>query len=206
MQGAWLAESDHQNPRALFCTRTRLGTRVLQPQVRLVFLLEQADSGVAAEQDAVAAARSFGEVVAYAMKATCRRRAVLAHFGEALPPGGCSGCDVCDEAPAVELQVTPSTDTLLQYQNALKNRNPNRVPERPVFQTQHRLVLVVVAMSSQWALFSAPRIQRRRHSKWMAALQQHKDIRNCQCCQQVQVQRVKHSQVFMTLLWSGSCR
>jgi superfamily II DNA helicase RecQ len=65
----------------------------------------RAGSGAAAEQDAVAAARSFGEVVAYAMKATCRRRAVLAHFGEALPPGGCSGCDVCDDAAAVELQV-----------------------------------------------------------------------------------------------------
>lgn len=69
-------------------------------------VLQHKAGGGAAEQDAAAAARNFGEVVAYAMKATCRRRTVLAHFGEALPPGGCSGCDVCDDAAAVELQVT----------------------------------------------------------------------------------------------------
>lgn len=67
--------------------------------------LSCADSGVSAEQESAAAARHFGEVVAYATTASCRRRALLLHFGEKLPPGRCAGCDVCDDVVAVEQQV-----------------------------------------------------------------------------------------------------
>ena len=50
----------------------------------------------------------FGQVVQYALLDSCRRRFLLAHFGEKLPlqsveggggerPVGCGGCDACHD-------------------------------------------------------------------------------------------------------------
>ena len=36
----------------------------------------------------------------------CRRAMLLAHFGERLPHGACSGCDVCRDPAAVARQVS----------------------------------------------------------------------------------------------------
>lgn len=44
------------------------------------------------------------------MKPYCRRRAVLAHFGEALPAGKCGGCDFCDDPAAVKQQASWSVN------------------------------------------------------------------------------------------------
>ncbi len=41
----------------------------------------------------------------YCTSETCRRALLLAHFGERLPRGGCTGCDVCRDPAAVALQV-----------------------------------------------------------------------------------------------------
>ena len=39
---------------------------------------------------------AFGEVVKYATSVNCRRARLLAHFGETLPEGTCTGCDSCN--------------------------------------------------------------------------------------------------------------
>ena len=42
------------------------------------------------------------EMRRYAESSTCRRRTLLAHFGEAYPAAGCGGCDAClDDRPLV---------------------------------------------------------------------------------------------------------
>lgn len=48
---------------------------------------------------------AFGEVVNYATAETCRRRALLKHFGETLPAAQCTGCDYCEQPDTVAAQV-----------------------------------------------------------------------------------------------------
>ncbi|GLC49939.1 hypothetical protein PLESTB_000325100 [Pleodorina starrii] len=61
---------------------------------------------------------AFGLVVDWATTACCRRRALLGHFGERLPPGPCggtgdgqaAGCDVCRDPGHVEEQLKKMRD------------------------------------------------------------------------------------------------
>ncbi|KAK9848677.1 hypothetical protein WJX84_000423 [Apatococcus fuscideae] len=59
----------------------------------------------AGEPNTAQAQRAFGEVENYCRRVRCRRQALLAHFGEKLAKDGCSGCDVCSDSAAVELQL-----------------------------------------------------------------------------------------------------
>ena len=61
------------------------------------------------------APQAFGKVVAYCTGTACRRAAVLLHFGERLPRGGCSGCDYCQDAAAVEQQVKGEKESGARY-------------------------------------------------------------------------------------------
>ena len=47
------------------------------------------------EQEQKVAYEQLRAIVAYAEASTCRRAALLAYFGETLPPGDCGGCDNC---------------------------------------------------------------------------------------------------------------
>jgi ATP-dependent DNA helicase RecQ len=51
-------------------------------------------------------------MVAYAESAACRRVALLGHFGEAYPAGGCGACDNC-AAPREERDCTAQAQKLL---------------------------------------------------------------------------------------------
>ncbi len=58
---------------------------------RLRYFIDQHEQEEIARQHRIALA----DMVAFAAQYTCRRRTLLAHFGEVLPGDNCGGCDVC---------------------------------------------------------------------------------------------------------------
>jgi len=66
---------------------------------RLFRFIDQIES----EAERQAATQRLERMIGYAESAACRRRSLLAYFGEALPAGSCKGCDVCagHQPPAI---------------------------------------------------------------------------------------------------------
>ncbi|KAK9835381.1 hypothetical protein WJX81_006168 [Elliptochloris bilobata] len=64
------------------------------------------ESGPAEQAAAASAQADFAKVVNFCTAETCRRAMLLAHFGERLPPGRCTGCDVCSDPAAVAQQLS----------------------------------------------------------------------------------------------------
>jgi ATP-dependent DNA helicase RecQ len=58
---------------------------------RLRHFIEQAEN----EIERKAATERLNRMIDYAQISSCRRRTLLAYFGETLAEGGCGGCDVC---------------------------------------------------------------------------------------------------------------
>ena len=54
--------------------------------------------------------QAFAAVVRFCTARACRRAMLLAHFGERLRDKACTGCDWCQDAQEVELQVRPGAN------------------------------------------------------------------------------------------------
>ncbi len=64
-------------------------------------------------EDAAASEASLRAMLRYADSTACRRAALLDHFGEAYPAGGCGSCDVCSGGGEIEEDLTVQAQKFL---------------------------------------------------------------------------------------------
>jgi ATP-dependent DNA helicase RecQ len=75
---------------------------------KMTYFIEKIENEVVKKQ----AYRSLDKMASYASVQSCRRQAILAHFGEALPEDNCGSCDVCLSDREV-IDITRDTQIIL---------------------------------------------------------------------------------------------